>query len=931
MKDLTIQDLENFTKDDFASIKSISAVLYDEKALPNVKVDSSNCVKYVYITYQDGFIERFATVPGELEKGTAAVSMFLGKFQSYKEPLVKGVNFEQLTVSSSNPDVQNRIAYLEKKYNEQKVEEEKEKDTVVAATVVPGKETSTAKKVAIGLGGVAVGAALVAGGMKLADHIEAKNNDKSTSTTVDNTDQNEVDLNLEGKDFIYYRDDKNIPDSLQKQAVLNDDDSMFKLLLKTNGTYETKDGQTISTGYTFRQMFYANMYFNSTYYSNEQLLSILGDYDFSGGALDENGNLKEGLANEIEDFTIATMAMAMDNPEKLETVISLIKDEEAKNKALEGLPLFVDYINAIKNDNNKEIKAAKKAYQKWIHDSFINDVYSDNLDERKYESMDISSHPSLQFLLNAEASIVSYMGHPLDKNMGEILVTGEDGVQSLTNTACQTLADRLSSFYEERDTLRIIDAQYDSQNATTMQMQEILNVVKKDRKFKDLNVDFDILESDYDRLTKYTCDVDQIIRIVSERLQKFNLEPTDKEQELYFGELMASIVNKDLEKQGVKPSNKTTTTKKATTTVITNQNGTPAEKQEQAIEQSSPEAVQNAQNAENEKEGILGSVVTPEEEKITEEKAQEEAEKVQQDDQQAYDNIFNIAYSHYSQNGPSSIPGDEASYINNNNYIGNTGNITIAMAYQQGKDAGIADYYAKHPENNTFGGEDKIDETVKDYVDPGSISTDPGNSKGQTIEDIINQFNSEDPNKDNTVPSAVNETPEKEPVVTPAPVEKPEVPTVEPSKEEVPSSTDLSKPDLDQVPTTNNVVGGVVSDSVTEGLQQNPDGTYGGEVIVNPSVEDFVQTSNEPVQSTVAVVQGSTNLVIPEVVATDSYVEPTVTPIGNGEYTVVSDIENTTGGLDQVWSDLAAYVDWDSISTDEYYSNTDDQSYTKTR
>ena len=127
-----------------------------------------------------------------------------------------------------------------------------------------------------------------------------------------------------------------------------------------------------------------------------------------------------------------------------------------------------------------------------------------------------------------------------------------------------------------------------------------------------------------------------------------------------------------------------------------------------------------------------------------------------------YKNVYANTYNYYNQGGTDEYNSSYASSANS----------TIRSAYSQGKSDGQADYQKRMQEANK----------VPDYVQPGTITTDPTGNNG-TIDDVINKGNSEDSNKD---------VPTPEPVITPQPTTEP---TVEPTPDVTPT------PDVNPTPT----------------------------------------------------------------------------------------------------------------------------------
>lgn len=204
--------------------------------------------------------------------------------------------------------------------------------------------------------------------------------------------------------------------------------------------------------------------------------------------------------------------------------------------------------------------------------------------------------------------------------------------------------------------------------------------------------------------------------------------------------------------------------------------GTDAKAAEQALVNAgmTPEEAEAARiKAENEamaRQGILGRADDPE----TTKKAMAEAQKAQAQAQITYNEVYSQSYNYWLQQWKNSYgknntpPSFESKYLNDTSYVSDSlsnREVTIRDAYLDGKNNAWKDYLTWEVEQglkgnekleeqakdrgNITGGETNIDDDLKDYIQDGSISTDPGKSDGQTVDDVKDKYNGEDSNKDN--------------------------------------------------------------------------------------------------------------------------------------------------------------------------------------
>ena len=278
-----IQDIDN--REYRSQIREITAITNDPNVVAGTTVD--NCLNEVFILLKNGDYDHFVANPNDINARTEETTDFLRLLENWGNQTgvtLSAPYFTQLSLGTQNKDKKRAIKeiradyrdYLKSNSSDDEYDDEDAK-----------KPLSLGKKAAIAAGTVGLATAIGVGGVAGYNHF--KNRDDA-SIEVQTDEAQGFDLNLEGKDFAYYENDANIPASLQKDFALRNSDSPYNFLTSFNST-STVDGQTYKTGYTYRQLFYADIFFNGNSYSNDELLTILANFDIMEDQYDENGSL----------------------------------------------------------------------------------------------------------------------------------------------------------------------------------------------------------------------------------------------------------------------------------------------------------------------------------------------------------------------------------------------------------------------------------------------------------------------------------------------------------------------------------------------------------------------------------------------------------------------------------------------------------------
>ena len=201
-----------------------------------------------------------------------------------------------------------------------------------------------------------------------------------------------------------------------------------------------------------------------------------------------------------------------------------------------------------------------------------------------------------------------------------------------------------------------------------------------------------------------------------------------------------------------------------------------------------------------------------------------------------YQNIYNATFNYFAgENVKSTSKSFDSSWAYSSD-------ARTRSSYEAGKADGLSYKQQKEAIKNepTTGGEikdDTLDDLKDQDIDVDNIGTDKGDSNGQTIDDIINAGNSEDPNKGNTIPGGGSDS-----GIIPPPPEDLNGGNNSGNDNSSSGNTDSNE----GITNDPGDFSPVVPDDTTDGMTQKPDGTYGGETQIDDAIQESMGTQPAP-------------------------------------------------------------------------------------
>ena len=395
------------------------------------------------------------------------------------------------TVSSLSPDVfQCAFKYKNDRINQTAVDwanktiVSKSKVKLNRTSPYDGKETeniqknklSNTKKVAIAAGLTVLVAASIVGCNK---YLNAKDNKQEV-----------VVVEEEPKQVVKIK--KEAPMSWE-QYLEEYEDSFAKEFLQNSMSFVDSSIRTkkigdeeVMYGITPKQADMVSLYYDSSYYSNEELLSILGDYPLTG-----NLDPKDDINNVVNSYTRTIIANLCLVESEDDFITFTSKDEEVNelNKKYESL-----WLKFMKAEKKKEKKAIREEFEEAFTADFID--AADGV-------IDLQEHPAAHLILNTYPASLTIMGYPMSEGINKILVGTEANVdvaevgtipesRGLVDDACDIIDRRLENFENWRYQLIVEDSIIDRENERGL--------------LQDPN--FLVLPSNYDELTFLTYEYD---------------------------------------------------------------------------------------------------------------------------------------------------------------------------------------------------------------------------------------------------------------------------------------------------------------------------------------------------------------------------------------------------------------------------------------
>jgi len=278
-----------------------------------------------------------------------------------------------------------------------------------------------------------------------------------------------------------------------EEYVNSYDDSFAKEFFKNKTEFAESTIRTKKVGdkevtymITPKQADMLSIYYDCGYYSNEELLSILGDYELTGNINPENDI--NNIVNSALSTIIANLCLV---EEESDFITPTFQDEKVNELVKNYNKLWLEFM-----------KAEKKADKKKVVEKF-EEAFREDFIDAKDGVINPQEHPSAHFILNTYPAALTMMGYPLDDGLTKILVGTEANIdvkevkttpesRGLVDDACNVIDRRLENFEDWRYQLMIEDSIIDRENERGL--------------LQDPN--FIVLPSKYDDLTFYTYEYD---------------------------------------------------------------------------------------------------------------------------------------------------------------------------------------------------------------------------------------------------------------------------------------------------------------------------------------------------------------------------------------------------------------------------------------
>lgn len=843
-----------------SQIQRVYAVTNDKNLVPGTTED--NCLNEMFVFLKDGSVDYFMA-DSDIDVRTQETEDFNNFIVNWCDQT--GVNwqdsryFRQLRLGSKNKEEQKLIRDLESNYQnyEDDYEEENEK-----------KPLSLGKKAAIAAGAVATAGALAAGGFAL--HNALANGNQPQTTTEDENSLTKPDM--EGQTWDYY--EANAIDSVQKQFYTTLEDWLTNFNNSVSWMSRTNNaGQSAIFGLTPEETASLMLRFNE--YTDEEIITICNGSNINADEIMEESN--HAIEKLITYYTISGTPTGIDalfndahDKEVIQAfeqhhqqVMNATNDDEKESLMQAEKQMFYDYFNSDVEGKETKAEAASTSYLLRTilpADTIISQLNRYHDTEAIYKigsSEPINVKTSLfgeqmmcQFVTGWENfNQESYLGE-LGYSSSKYYVK-TDGVQrSIADISCGEQEKKL----RDGDSYRLELTETNAAVDTAIQTMKL--TLQADNKYseEEINQIINQMENNLndgkgynsiDELTEYTYDRDLIEAMLDQKLKDLNKYPAYADT---FDEVIEEMFLKQAAVKGSSKgyssssgsSSSSTGGKKVETT-----NPQEAEAALQAMGVSPEVSEQMRIEAEEKAAAAVGA------ERDTE-AVKQKHEALNQQEQIAYNFIYAAVYNHYAGKY---VEGEWSQYKK-----ATSPDYPYDSSWAYSSDARTRETYASAKANalshaaqcqqlekdreqgkDTIGGDIQIDEDLKeDNIDIDNIGTDKGNSNGQTIEDIINQGNSEDPNKGNTVPSGDS----GQSVIPPSPddLNNKENSNNNNNNNSGSGNTGGSGNTNSNEGITNNPgdFAPVVPDDTTDGMTQNPDGTYGGETQVDDAVKNIL-------------------------------------------------------------------------------------------
>ena len=908
-----IQDIDN--REYRSQIDEITAITNDPNVVAGTTVD--NCLNEVFILLKNGDYDHFVADPNDINARTEETTDFLRLLENWGNQTgvtLSAPYFTQLSLGTQNKEKKRAIKEIRADYRDylKSISSDDEYDDEDAK-----KPLSLGKKAAIAAGAVGLASAIGVGGVAGYNHFKNRDDANTIETQTDENTLTKPDM--EGQTWDYYIE--NAIDSTQKQFYTTLGNWLTNFNNSTSWMSRTNnDGQSSIFGLTAKEGASLMLRFNE--YTDEEMVTICNGMNINADEIMEESN--HAIEKLITYYTISgtpTGIEALFNDAHDKEVIQAFEqhhqqvmnatDEDEKESLMQAeKQMFYDYFNSDVEGKETKAEAASTSYLLRTilpADTIISQLNRYHDTEAIYKigsSEPINVTTSLfgeqmmcQFVTGWENfDQESYLGE-LGYSDSKYYVKTDGVKRSIADISCGEQEKKL----RDADSYRLELTETNAAVDTAIQTMKL--TLQADNKYSEEEISqiIDQMENNLndekgynsiDELTEYTYDRDLIEAMLDQKLKDLNKYPAYADT---FDEVIEEMFLKQV---AVKGSSKGSSSSSGGSTKVTSVPNTETKDPQVAKDALqtmgvSPEVSEQMRiEAERQAAAAIG-------------KERDDAEAYQKhynlnkQEEVVYDGIYEATFNHFAGEY---VFETSRSFDSSWAY---SSDARTRSSYESGKADGLSYKQQKEDVKNepTIGGEIQDDtlEDLKDQnVDVDNVSTDKGNSNGQTIEDIINQGNSEDPNKGNTVPGGDS----GQSVIPPSPDE---LNGKEDSNNNNNGNTTTGGGNTDTNEGITNNPGDfspVVPDDTTDGMTQNPDGTFGGETQIDNAVQESLNMQSAPetsaVEATPAIAETAPSTTVDQ--AIDAVVEETAQQIYE---------EQTMGGevdLSEEYEGLEDYI-----------------------
>lgn len=834
-----------------SQIAEVYALTNDKNKVPGTT--TANCLNEVFIILKDGSWDHFVANSKDINARTEETTDFLRLLENWSNQTGVTLSepyFRQLQLGTQNKEKQRLIQELQDDYQDflsQDSEDYEDEDSK--------KPLSFGKKAAIAAGAVGLATAIGVGGVAGYNHF--KNRNDAIETQADENTLTKPDM--EGQTWDYYVE--NAVDSTQKQFYTTLGDWLTNFNNSASWMSRTNNaGQSSTFGLTAKEGASLMLRFNE--YTDEEMITICNGMNINADEIMEESN--HAIEKLITYYTVSGTPTGIDTlfndshdkeviqafEQHHQQVMSATNDDEKESLMRAEKQMFYDYFNSDVEGKETKAEAASTSYLLRTilpADTIISQLNRYHDTEAIYKigsSEPINVTTSLfgeqmmcQFELGWENfDQEAYLGE-LGYSSNKYYVKTDGAKRSIADISCGEQEKKL----RDGDSYRLELTETNAAVDTAIQTMKL--TLQADNKYseEEINQIINQMENNLndgkgynsiDELTEYTYDRDLIEAMLDQKLKDLNKFPAYADT---FDEVIEDMFLKQVSVKGSSKGSSSgggSTVKSTGGQKVETTNPQEAEAALQAMGVSPEVSEQMRIEAEEKAAAAVGAERDTEEVKQKHEQ-QNELEEVE------YQNIYNATFNYFAgENVKSTSKSFDGSWAYSSD-------ARTRSSYEAGKADGLSYKQQKEAIKNepTTGGEikdDTLDDLKDQDIDVDNIGTDKGDSNGQTIDDIINAGNSEDPNKGNTIPGGGSDS-----GIIPPPPE--DLNGGNNSGNDNGGNTGGDNENSnDGITNDPGDFSPVVPDDTTDDMTQNPDGTYGGETQIDDSVQESISAQPAP-------------------------------------------------------------------------------------